>query len=314
MPRSGAEARRPAARGGHRALPRARLRRDDDRADRGTRRRHGTHLFPPLPRQARGAVRRRDRIARHHGRRHRRRPDATGPLELVIGAYTAAVPLFVTGRPVAERRARIMAGIPALEERAHAKSAALQHAVIDALAARGIPEPTARLAAQVGAAAFSRALGQWYVDPGARPRRASRESDRRGTRALELRDLVERELDRRLALEERDEHGELAALGLDLADRAGQARERALLDGDGLADLEVDLGRDDARRGLAAALAARRPWPGASTICTRLFSMLKASSKRSGVGLWELPTNPVTPGVWRTTDQLSSLRSMRTST
>jgi hypothetical protein len=26
--------------------------------------------------------------------------------------------------------------------------------------------------------------------------------------------------------------------------------------------------------------------------------MLKASSKRSGVGLWELPTNPVTPGVW----------------
>ena len=42
--------------------------------------------------------------------------------------------------------------------------------------------------------------------------------------------------------------------------------------------------------------------------------MLKASSKRSGVGLWELPTNPVTPGVWRTTDQLSSLRSMRTST
>ena len=42
--------------------------------------------------------------------------------------------------------------------------------------------------------------------------------------------------------------------------------------------------------------------------------MLKASSKRSGVGLCELPTNPVTPGVWRTTDQLSSLRSMRTST
>ena len=92
-------------------------------------------------------------------------PNATTPLDLVIGAYTAAAPLFVTGRPVAERRSRIMAGIPALEERAHAKSAALQQAVIDALAARGIPESTARLAAQVGAAAFSRALGQWYAEP-----------------------------------------------------------------------------------------------------------------------------------------------------
>src|SRR3954453_20199461 len=68
--------------------------------------------------------------------------------------------------------------------------------------------------------------------------------------SLELRDLVEAELDRRLALEQGDEHGELAALRLDLADGAREARERALLDGDGLADLEVDLGGDDARGGL----------------------------------------------------------------
>jgi AcrR family transcriptional regulator len=89
----------------------------------------------------------------------------TSPLDLVVGAYANAVPLFVAGRPVAQRRARIMAGIPALEERAHAKSAALQQAVIDALATRGIPDPTARLAAQVGAAAFTRAIAQWYADP-----------------------------------------------------------------------------------------------------------------------------------------------------
>src|SRR5690606_11719280 len=55
-----------------------------------------------------------------------------------------------------------------------------------------------------------------------------------------------------LALEERHEHGELARLRLDLGDRAGKARERALLDRDRLADLEVDLGGDDARGGLAA--------------------------------------------------------------
>ena len=53
---------------------------------------------------------------------------------------------------------------------------------------------------------------------------------------------------------------------------------------------------------------------GASTTCTRLFSMLNASSKRSGTGLCELPTKPVTPGVCRTTDHESSLRSIRTST
>src|SRR5690554_6851035 len=77
---------------------------------------------------------------------------------------------------------------------------------------------------------------------------------------LELGDLVERQLDGGLALEERDEHGELAALGLDLADRAGQARERAFLDGDGLADLEVDLGRQGTAlrgRGLRAATLRR---------------------------------------------------------
>src|SRR4051794_32378617 len=77
----------------------------------------------------------------------------------------------------------------------------------------------------------------------------------RSKKTSELRHPVERQLDPGLALEERDEHGELSALGLDLADRAGQARERAFLDRDGLADLEVDLGRDDAGRGLAAALA-----------------------------------------------------------
>ena len=43
---------------------------------------------------------------------------------------------------------------------------------------------------------------------------------------------------------------------------------------------------------------AAAPLAGATSLTsTRLFSMLKASSKRSGVGLWALPTKPVTPGV-----------------
>ncbi len=65
-------------------------------------------------------------------------------------------------------------------------------------------------------------------------------------RPLQLGDLVEAELDRSLTLEQRDEHehDEFAALRLDLADRPRQARKRAFLDRDGLADLEVDLGRE----------------------------------------------------------------------
>src|SRR4051812_318779 len=78
------------------------------------------------------------------------------------------------------------------------------------------------------------------------------------TMSSELGHLVEAELDGGLALEQRHEDGELAALRLDLADRARQSRERALLDGDRLTGLEVDLGGDRrASRGATSALGAR---------------------------------------------------------
>src|SRR5919112_1587330 len=64
--------------------------------------------------------------------------------------------------------------------------------------------------------------------------------------SLELRDLVEGQLDRRLAAEDRHQHLELLAVEVDLVDGGRQRRERAVGDGDGLADLEVDgLLRDD---------------------------------------------------------------------
>ncbi|GAA2072643.1 TetR/AcrR family transcriptional regulator [Pseudolysinimonas kribbensis] len=92
-------------------------------------------------------------------------PGDASPLELVVGAYVAAVPLFVAGREIALRRAELIATAPALQERAHAKSAALADAVVAALVARGVPEGTARLAARVGAAAFERASRDWYPQP-----------------------------------------------------------------------------------------------------------------------------------------------------
>ena len=92
-------------------------------------------------------------------------PAGLGPLALVVRAYTAAVPLLVAGRPIAERRAEVIDTAPALQERAQAKAAALLEAVIAAVAARGVPGPTARLAGQVGAAAFDRASRAWGGDP-----------------------------------------------------------------------------------------------------------------------------------------------------
>ena len=87
--------------------------------------------------------------------------DALSPLALVLRAYTAAIPLFVAGRATAERRARIIQTSPALQERAHTKSATLTEALVTALEHRGIPEPTARLAARAGAAIFERASRAW---------------------------------------------------------------------------------------------------------------------------------------------------------
>ena len=92
-------------------------------------------------------------------------PSGASPLSALVRAFTAAVPLLVANRPVAERRARVIAVTPALRERAYAKTAALTEVLADALVERGIAPPTARLAAQVGMAAFERANHRWNQDP-----------------------------------------------------------------------------------------------------------------------------------------------------
>src|ERR671927_192225 len=60
-----------------------------------------------------------------------------------------------------------------------------------------------------------------------------------GAPGSDLRDLGERQLDRRLAAEDGHEHLQLLLLGVDLVDRGRQGREGPVHDGDGLADLEV---------------------------------------------------------------------------
>src|SRR3954453_7504175 len=75
---------------------------------------------------------------------------------------------------------------------------------------------------------------------GARRERAS--GGGRRDPCSDLRDLVERQLDRRLPAEDGDEHLQLLLLGVDLVDGGRQGRERTVHDGDRLADLEVDEG------------------------------------------------------------------------
>jgi hypothetical protein len=93
-------------------------------------------------------------------------PAGVAPLALVLRSYEAAVPLLVANRPLAERRAKVIAATPALRERAHAKTDALLDAVVQGLTARGVVDETARLAAQIGRAVFDRASRAWSEDPG----------------------------------------------------------------------------------------------------------------------------------------------------
>ena len=92
-------------------------------------------------------------------------PPDLGPLAVLIRALTAAVPLLVANRPIAEQRARVIAVTPALQERAYTKVAALTDALAQALTQRGTAAPTARLAAQTAMAAFDRASRHWADDP-----------------------------------------------------------------------------------------------------------------------------------------------------
>jgi len=87
--------------------------------------------------------------------------------------------------------------------------------------------------------------------------------------------------------------------GFDLVHGRGKRRERAVHNGNRLADLEFHRGRP---RGFG--LLGPRLGSGASRLAT--------SPSCSGDGRLDKPTKPVTPGVLRTTAQDSSVSSMRT--
>ncbi|WP_035804169.1 TetR/AcrR family transcriptional regulator [Kitasatospora mediocidica] len=92
-------------------------------------------------------------------------PDTATPLDAVgvaLDALTAAFP--PERRAFAARLRVVIAGNDELRERAAFKRAGLAVALTDALQQRGVPDPTADLAAELGVLAFYRAFDRW-VDP-----------------------------------------------------------------------------------------------------------------------------------------------------
>ncbi|MER7249611.1 TetR family transcriptional regulator [Kribbella sp. NPDC000426] len=90
------------------------------------------------------------------------------PFEAVLQALTDIAP--VLGNQVAEhapQRQAIIAASPELQERGHAKFAAVAAALATQLRDRGADESTAQLIADVGVAIFRSGFNQWVAAPGA---------------------------------------------------------------------------------------------------------------------------------------------------
>lgn len=92
-------------------------------------------------------------------------PDSATPIAAVGAALDAMAAGFPQERrPWVRQRQMVIAGNSDLRERELLKRAALAEAMADALRERGVPDPTASLAAELGTLALRNALDRW-ADP-----------------------------------------------------------------------------------------------------------------------------------------------------
>jgi AcrR family transcriptional regulator len=94
----------------------------------------------------------------------RRVPTAFGPWDTLFLAFQSVKQMFVENRPFTGPRQRVIAGSPALQERAMAKTRSLIAALASTLCERGVAAPQANLAAQIGIATLSHAVTTWFDD------------------------------------------------------------------------------------------------------------------------------------------------------
>jgi hypothetical protein len=83
----------------------------------------------------------------------------------IAATHAAAAPVFQERHTLARQRQAVIAANPGLQERELSKRAVLATAMADALRGRGVPEPAASLAAEVGVIAFKTAFARWVDDP-----------------------------------------------------------------------------------------------------------------------------------------------------
>jgi AcrR family transcriptional regulator len=93
-------------------------------------------------------------------------PASVAPLDAVAGALQAAASMFQQRGDYPRQRQAVIAANPELQERELIKLAALAAAMAGALRGRGVPEPTATLAAEAGTAVFRIAFARWTADDG----------------------------------------------------------------------------------------------------------------------------------------------------
>lgn len=92
-------------------------------------------------------------------------PETAQPLEAVAAALEAAAPVFHGRHELARQRQMVIDATPGLQERELLKRASLASAIADALHGRGVPDPAASLAAEVGVIAFKTAFARWISAP-----------------------------------------------------------------------------------------------------------------------------------------------------
>ena len=95
-------------------------------------------------------------------------PPVLPTFEAVRIAVEAVAGLFQGRRPLARERQRIVAAHADLQERELIKRATLTAALAQALQQRGVAEPAASLAADMGMVVFYVGFGRWLDDPAER--------------------------------------------------------------------------------------------------------------------------------------------------
>ena len=92
-------------------------------------------------------------------------PPGATPLEaVVVGLERVSAAMGQMNRDLGPRMKAAIAASSELQERDALKSVGLVAAMTAALIARGVPDPTAHLAAELGLLAFKRGYAQWSIE------------------------------------------------------------------------------------------------------------------------------------------------------